>query len=82
MISCSICKSEFQEAENGLAYRCAAIYEDGNVTGYYGSTVIDCEVWKMLKMEPSIPEGSIVCDNCITIRIRNKTMILKRRSEW
>jgi hypothetical protein len=69
-IKCNTCQSEYDEMFEGSAEfhqgsDCSSEVKGMSLTGHYGSSLIDGEIWKFIEKPLSVQEGTI-CDKCIS----------------
>lgn len=86
-VTCVCCKTEYpalwdDRPEANQAMHCAAEIRGDQLTGYYGSTVVDMELHIFKGGRPDhIPEGT-VCDSCIVKFQEDGLLEFKQDGVW
>lgn len=82
-IICATCNSEYKPIAGlfNQAIGCASEI-DGNIcVGFYGTKVIDGEVW-MFDVRPKEVKDGVVCDACIKLFKERKYIRFVRQDLW
>jgi hypothetical protein len=64
------------------AYRCSATVYGNQITGHYGSTVIDLETWQFPNGRPEHIKEGIICDEDIEKLISEGLIVIQERGVW
>jgi hypothetical protein len=80
MIVCDTCRQEYEQIFDtpytDQGFDCSAIANKSGVIGYYGSTLVDMEVWKWTTGKPLHVKEGIICDSCIKPLIESGAIVL------
>lgn len=84
-VTCDVCKDVFTSDEQFGCYnqarRCASEVHGDYIYGFFGSELIDMQIWRFVTSRPSsITDKSVICDNCIKYFIDNN--IIKKNKEY
>ena len=80
MIICNTCKNIyeviFEDTEQG--FDCAADATESGVIGYYGSTLLDMQMWKWATGKPIHIKHGMICDMCIKPLMDSGALVFDR----
>lgn len=80
IIICNTCKKEYSPViENSeLGIDCSADATEQGVIGYYGSTLVDCEVLKWAVGKPIHVKHGMICDECLKPMLESGALVFER----
>jgi hypothetical protein len=79
-VMCNTCnrfyEALFESGEQGID--CSADATEQGVIGYFGSTLVDLEMWKWAVGKPLHVKHGMICDPCIKPLIESGALVFER----
>lgn len=83
-VTCKTCgkgyPAIFKEYDQGDD--CAANVHGNQVTGHYGSALIDTQTWEFVEGRPQEVKEGVICDPCVRELQDKGAIILKETGVW
>lgn len=81
VVNCATCGKGYRAIfkESDQAENCAATVSGESITGHYGSTVIDMEIWQFKGDRPETVKDGVICDPCV-VALRDAGQIALREA--